>query len=127
MSESEIIARSEQPADVVSQLPTVAPPVDTFENEKEILLHVDLPGVQKDAIVINIDNGKLTLSAVRSVPTAGAQAWREIADVQFRRIFAVPQSIDVNNVRAELKDGVLCLHLPKSEAAGPRQIEITTG
>lgn len=126
MSEREIIARGEQSGERVDQLPAVVPAVDIFENENEILLHVDLPGVQKDDISINIDNGKLALSAARYLPTAGAQAWREIADVQFRRTFAVPQSIDLNNVRAELKNGVLSLHLHKSEAAGPRQIEITT-
>jgi len=127
MSEHEIVARNEQPGEMVNSLPTAAPAVDIFENETEILLHADLPGVRKDDITINIDNGRLTLSGMRYISTTGAVAWKELADVEFRRTFAVPQSIDINSVHAELKDGVLHLHLPKSESAKPRQIEITTG
>jgi len=44
--------------------------------------------------------------------------------VEYRRVFSVPQTIDMDKVNAELKDGVLRLHLPKSEAAKPKQIEI---
>jgi HSP20 family protein len=127
MSEHEIVTRNEQPGEMVNPLPVMVPAVDVYENEKEILLHADLPGVRKDDITINIDNGKMILSGMRYIPTTGAAAWRELADVEFRRTFAVPQSIDISNVQAELKDGVLHLHLPKSESARPRQIEITTG
>jgi HSP20 family protein len=126
MSEHEIVTRNEQPGEMVNPLPVMVPAVDVYENEKEILLHADLPGVRKDDITINIDNGKMILSGMRYIPTTGAAAWRELADVEFRRTFAVPQSIDISNVQAELKDGVLHLYLPKSESARPRQIEITT-
>jgi len=109
------------------QLPVMTPEVDIFENEHEILLHADMPGVAKEDITINIDNGKMCLSGIRRLTTSGAATWREFGDVEFRRNFSVPQSIDTDQVRAELKDGLLCLHLPKSEAAKPRQIEITAG
>jgi HSP20 family molecular chaperone IbpA len=99
--------------------------VDIFENEGEIILHADMPGVMKDDVAINIDNGKMTLSGIRRLQLAGALTRREFTDAaEYRRTFSVPQSIDVNKVHAELKDGVLRLHLPKSEAAKPRQIEI---
>ena len=86
-----------------------------------------MPGVAKEDITIHIDNGKMRLSGIRRLSTGGAATWREFGDVEFRRNFSVPQSIDTNQVRAELKDWLLCLHLPKSEAAKPRQIEITAG
>ena len=127
MSENEIVARTEQPGELVHQLPVVTPAVDIFENEGELLLHTDMPGVLKDDISINIDNGKMILSGIRRLQSTGSATWRELTDVEFRRTFAVPQSIDVNKVHAELKDGVLRLHLPKSEAAKPRQIEIKAG
>ena len=127
MSENEIVARTEQPGELVHQLPVVTPAVDIFENEGELLLHTDMPGVLKDDISININNGKMILSGIRRLQSTGSATWRELADVEFRRTFAVPQSIDVNKVHAELKDGVLRLHLPKSEAAKPRQIEIKAG
>jgi len=105
----------------------VTPLVDIYENDEEILLHAEMPGVTKDDITVNIDNGNLTLSGVRSMTQDGAAEWEEFGDVQYQRAFSVPQTIDVNEVSAELKDGVLALHLPKSEAAKPKTIEIQAG
>jgi HSP20 family molecular chaperone IbpA len=128
MSENtDLVTRKGQSRDLGQQLPVIVPEVDVFENEHEILLHADMPGVLKDDIAINIDNGKMTLSGVRRLPSSGASSWREFGDVEFRRNFSVPQSIDTNKVSAELKNGLLSLHLPKSEAAKPRQIEIKGG
>lgn len=124
---TELIARTDQGGELVNQLPLTTPAVDIFENDDEILLHADMPGVAKEDISINIDNGKMTLSGIQRLHTTGAANWREFADTEFRRTFSVPQSIDINKVHAELKEGVLRLHLPKSEAAKPRQIEITVG
>ena len=128
MSENtELVARTEQRGELVNQLPLTMPTVDIFENEGEILLYADMPGVVKEDISVSIDNGKMILSGIRRLHTTGAASWREFADTEFRRTFSVPQSIDINKVHAELKDGVLHLHLPKSEAAKPRQIEIKVG
>lgn len=129
MNENNELVTSNNQAGAMAQqqLPVMTPEVDIFENEHEILLHADMPGVAKEDITINIDNGKMRLSGIRRLTTSGAATWREFGDVEFRRNFSVPQSIDTDQVRAELKDGLLCLHLPKSEAAKPRQIEITAG
>ena len=116
-SEAELVEQSRQ-------IPTVGPVVDIYENEDEILLHADMPGVEKDKIKVNLDNGTLTLSAVRELKQKGAGVWEEFGVVEYKRSFSVPQTIDVGKVNAELKDGVLRLHLPKSEAAKPKQIEI---
>ena len=105
MSDEKELIKSEK--DIVEKshsIPNVAPLVDIYENDDEILLHADMPGVENDKITVNVDNGTLTI-----------------------RSFSVPQTIDINKVDAELKDGVLRLHLPKSEAAKPRQIEIKAG
>jgi HSP20 family molecular chaperone IbpA len=106
-------------------IPTVIPAVDVYENDHEILLYADMPGLTKEDINVNIDNGKMTLNGIRRVETTGTSNWEEFGSVEYIRNFSVPQSIDVSKVNAELKDGVLKLHLPKSEAAKPRQIEIT--
>jgi HSP20 family molecular chaperone IbpA len=63
---------------------------------------------------------------VRKLEISGAASWEEFGNVEFVRNFSVPQTIDVEKVEAELKDGVLTLHMPKSEEAKPRQIEIKT-
>lgn len=122
-----LIAKKDQGRHFTPQLPVVAPEVDIFENEEEILLHADMPGVCKEDIAINLDNGKMTLSAIRRMQTKGASTWREFGDLEYRRVFSVPQTIDTNKVNADLKDGLLRLHLPKSEAVKPRQIEIKAG
>jgi len=109
------------------RIPVVAPLVDIFENENEILLYADMPGVTKQDVCVDIDNGKLTLSGIRKTANKGAASWEEFGEVEFQRTFAVPQTIDVGKVGATLKDGVLRLNLPKSEAAKPRQIEISAG
>ena len=119
-SDTEIVEQSRR-------IPTVSPLVDIYENDDEILLHADMPGVVKDNIKVNIDNGTLTLSAVRNLETKKSATWEEFGNVEYKRSFSVPQTIDVSKVDAELKDGVLRLHLPKSEAVKPRQIEIKAG
>ncbi len=128
MSErQDLTVREEALSERKRQIPTVAPMVDILENENEILLFADMPGVDKKDISINIDNGRLALSGIREVKPVGAVTWEEFADVEYRRTFSVPQTIDVAGVNAELREGVLLLHLPKSESAKPRQIEIKAG
>ncbi|MFO8239424.1 MAG: Hsp20/alpha crystallin family protein [Dissulfuribacterales bacterium] len=105
-------------------IPSLAPLVDIYENDDEILLHADMPGVDKKDITVNIDNGKLSLCGVRKIEAKGTVQWEEFGNVEYRRTFSVPQTIDVNKINAEVKDGVLRLHLVKSEAAKPKQIEI---
>jgi HSP20 family molecular chaperone IbpA len=122
------IAKKEQDAvESTRNIQRVTPLVDIYENDEEILLHAEMPGVNKDAITVNIDNGTLTLTGVRSLTTEGVAEWQEFGDVEYQRAFSVPQSIDVEKVKAELKEGILALHLPKSEAAKPRLIEIQAG
>lgn len=122
------ITKKEQGAvESTRNLRQVTPLVDIYENDDEILLHAEMPGVTKDDITVNIDNGNLALTGVRSMSKGGAAEWEEFGEVEYQRVFSVPQTIDVNKVSAELKDGVLALHLPKSEAAKPKQIKISAG
>lgn len=107
------------------ELPKVAPAVDIYENEDEILLHADMPGVIRENVSVNVDNGKLEISGIRKLAKKGNDTWQEFTDVEYRRVFAVPQSIVVGKVHAELKEGVLKLHLPKAEEAKPRTIKIS--
>ena len=125
MSErKDIAAKDQNVVEKTRVLKTAVPSVDIYENENEILLQADMPGVKKEDISINIDNGRLTLTGVRQKEQKGVSTWEEFAGVEYVRVFSIPQSIDITEVKAELKDGVLSLHLPKSEAAKPRTIEI---
>lgn len=122
---TELTTRKENIVARRQDMPRVAPVVDIYENDDEILLHADMPGVAKDQVTINVDNGKLEIAGTRKLQTKGTSTWQEFGDVEYRRVFSVPQSIDVGKVNAELKEGVLKLHLPKTEAAKPRTIQIS--
>lgn len=125
MSDRKDIAGKEDKAvEKTRDLRTAIPSVDIYENDDEILLYADMPGVKKEDVSVNIDNGTLSLSGIRRFDRKGASAWEEFSDVEYVRSFSVPQSIDVERVEAELKDGVLKLQLKKSEAAKPKMIEI---
>ena len=122
----EVMKQDEKKVEKTRELYEVTPAVDIYENEDEILLHADMPGVVKDNVSVDIDNGTLSISGVRKLTSKSAATYEEFTDVEYVRSFSVPQSIEVEKVEAELKNGILKLHLPKSEAAKPRQIEIKT-
>lgn len=125
MSERKDIAKKEDKnIEKNRELRTSIPAVDIYENDDEILLQADMPGVLKEDVTVNIDNGTLSLSGVTHFEKKGVSNREEFSDVEYFRTFSIPQSIDIEGVAAELKDGVLKLHLPKSEAAKPRLIEI---
>ncbi len=122
---TDLTTKKEETLERRQELPRVAPVVDIFENDDEILLHADMPGVTKENITINVDNGRLEITGTRRLQTKGSGSWQEFGDVEYRRVFSVPQTINVEKVNAELKEGVLNLHLPKAEAAKPRTIKIS--
>ncbi|MFV0437412.1 MAG: Hsp20/alpha crystallin family protein [Desulfopila sp.] len=125
---SEIMVGGEQLKERPRELALVTPLVDIYENDSEILLFADMPGVTKEEITVNIDNGKLEITGTRRLTgETGSVTLRELTDVEYRRSFSVPQTIAVSEVNATLKDGVLQLHLPKSEQAKPRLVEIKVG
>lgn len=121
---NEIMKNQENMKENSKNLSVAVPLVDIYENDEAILLHADMPGVSKEQIAVNIDNGKLTLSGIRELSQDGAVQWDEIGEVEYQRTFSVPQSIDVAHVEAEYQEGVLKLVLPKSAAAKPRLVEI---
>jgi len=125
--QKELALKQENLSERNRQIPTVAPLVDILENDEEILLFADMPGVSREDITVNIENGRLALSGVRKMAAAGAASWEEFGEVEYRRVFSVPQTINIGKVGAEMKEGVLRLRLPKAEAAKPRQIDIKAG
>ena len=121
-NQSELV--NDKDIDNIRKLNTVHPSVDIYENEEEILLYADMPGVLKGDLAVHIDNGILSLSGVRKLSSQATERWREFEDIEYKRNFSVPQTINVEKVSADLQNGVVKLHLPKSEAAKPKLIEI---
>lgn len=107
---------------------TLTPRVDVLETEQELLLLADLPGVKQDNIDIRFEKGELTLHARRIGNRAEEEfVQREIPAADYFRSFRISEKIDAEKIWAELKLGVLTLHLPKAEAAKPRKIAVKGG
>lgn len=103
----------------------IRPAVDIFETEEGLTLIADLPGVNKDDLHVDIDQNLLTVQANARSHLSGEPVLREFIHGNFYRQFQLPDEIDPGKIAAEMKNGVLTLQLPKSEAAKPRHIAIS--
>ncbi|WP_447972239.1 Hsp20/alpha crystallin family protein [Nitrospira sp. Kam-Ns4a] len=106
------------------------PRVDIIETEKEFLIKAELPEVKKEDVKVTVQDGVLTIQGERKQEKdeKGKKFHRiERAYGSFIRSFLVPDHADEAHVSAEFKDGVLTLHLPKSEKAKPKAIEVKVG
>jgi HSP20 family protein len=108
--------------------PQFAPRVDIYETDKELTLFADLPGVGTKDLDLHYEKGELVLRGkVQRPPVDRSRLLLEEYEVgDFYRVFAIHESIDAGKIEAECKNGVLTVHLPKVEAARPRQIKIKT-
>ncbi|BCS94490.1 heat-shock protein [Desulfoluna limicola] len=104
------------------------PAVDIFENETELVLLADMPGVT--AGTLDIDLREDTLTLLGEIETTeelhGEQLLTEYEIGKFYRQFTIPEVIDQEGIDAQLKDGVLRLTLPKVQKATQRKIAITS-
>ena len=104
-----------------------APACDVFETADEIVVKAELPGVKKEDVKLAIENNVLTLRGERrfEAETKKENYHRmEHSYGEFFRSFTLPAGIDVKNVNAEFKDGLLRVKLPKREEAKPKAIEV---
>jgi HSP20 family molecular chaperone IbpA len=126
-NESEMVKPAQDSPEVFKPGKTSTPDVDIFVNDDEILLVADLPGVAKDNLSINLENNTLTIEGTFTAEFAGTSQRREFDSTDYRRVFTLPKGIDVEKTTAEFEKGVLYLHLPKSAAVKPCQIEVKGG
>lgn len=105
----------------------LAPAVDIVENDVGITLTADMPGVSKERLAVKVDGETLMIegSAETSVPEKVDILHSEIRNPYFRRSFTLSRELDPAKIEAQLKDGVLRLHIPKAEEARPRRIEVS--
>jgi len=111
----------------IQQRATLTPPVDIYENDKEIMVVADIPGVNRDSLKINIESGELVIEGCRTQDAKGAILAEMYEACDYSRTFKVPETIDVQKIDAELKNGVLTIHLPKAASVRPRVIEVKAG
>lgn len=124
--EKDLVQYNKDDAEQLQRGLQLTPPVDIYENEAEVLLLTDLPGVELDDLAINFESDTLSIAGTRKGAIAGDEE-NGGADVIYRRVFNVPQGIDAAKIGAELKNGVLHLHLPKAEGVKPREISVKAG
>ena len=104
-----------------------APLVDIVEDEHEYLIKAELPEVKKEEVKVTVQDGVLTLAGERKfVKEEKDKKYHRVerAYGSFVRSFSLPEDADENKVMADFKDGVLQVHLPKSEKARPKNIEV---
>lgn len=102
------------------------PNVDLIEQADELLVIADVPGAKREEIDIQFEDGSLTIHA--KVPGRRPEnpnyLLREFGVGDFYRTFRVSEQVDPGRITADYRDGVLMLHLPKSEKAKPRKITV---
>ncbi|HET7230629.1 MAG TPA: Hsp20/alpha crystallin family protein [Longimicrobium sp.] len=107
------------------------PAVDVTETPDELLVTAELPGMTRDNVEIFVEANQLTLRGEKKEERAEDDKERKVHVWErsygaFTRSFILPREIESEKIRADFADGVLKLHLPKTEKARGRKIEIST-
>lgn len=122
MANTDIAKKSEQ------SLHRVRPATDIIEREDGFHVFMDMPGVGKDDLVVDLDEGELTVSGKAIGQASGENLVEaQFGPVEYSRTLSVADVIDQENIRAVLENGVLELTLPKVEKVLPRRIEVRAG
>jgi HSP20 family molecular chaperone IbpA len=102
------------------------PTADIYETEDALTVVLEMPGVDRDNVEVNVENGVLTVEGkINFGKYEGLQPiYSEYNIGPHRRSFRISSRVDQDNIRAELRDGVISLVLPKAAEAKPRRIEV---
>jgi HSP20 family protein len=104
-----------------------SPSLDLYEDKDNLVVKAELPGLKKEEINISFHDGALHISGERKQEgehKEGETYRSERFYGRFHRTIGLPRPVDANNIKANYKDGVLTVTLPKSEEAKPKQIEV---
>jgi len=127
MSDNKQVPRTGTGAEQEQQR-AVLPAVDVFEDGSGITLLADMPGVPKEQLELKIEGDALLIEGGVQQPTPdGLEAvYAEVRVPRYRRSFTLSRELDTARIDANLKDGVLTLHIPKQAHAQPRRIAVTS-
>ena len=120
-------AFSAQPGETELSTRSWAPPVDIYETEEAIVLKAELPGVDPKDVEVRVEDNTLFLKVERKFEKeVKEQNYHRVERSygSFARSFSLPNSISTDQVKAEFKDGLLTLTMPKREEAKPKTIKI---
>ena len=111
-----------------SALTTWAPSVDIYETPNELVVKADLPDVNEKDIDVRVENNLLTIRGERKFEKSVSEdnyLRVERTYGAFSRSFSLPNAVNPESIRAEYKNGVLTVNLPKREESKPRQVKVT--
>src|ERR1700724_1849199 len=107
-----------------------APPVDVYEDEHNITLKIEVPGIDEKDIDVRIENNTLTVHGERKFEKEEKEENYRRVERQygsFTRTFTLPTTVDAEKVQADYDKGVLKITLPKKAEAKPKQIKVNVG
>jgi HSP20 family protein len=122
---NELLGRSQE-----SNLTSWAPAVDIFENEHELIVKADLPDAKPEELDIRVENNILTIRGERKFEKKVDEKNYlrvERSYGSFARSFSLSNTVNSEAIKADYKDGVLTLTVPKREEAKPKQIKVNVG
>jgi HSP20 family protein len=99
------------------------PAADVYENESEYTVAVDLPGIDRATLDISVDDNRLTIKGNRAARDA-IRGRAECPSGKFLKTFSVPAAVDQSDIRADYKDGVLQVYLPRRPERKSQRVEI---
>jgi HSP20 family protein len=102
-----------------------APAVDLCETADAFIVTVELPGLMREHVRIDVQDGRITLQGRRDARVPCEQYHQvERGHGEFCRSFALPPSVETDQIAADLRDGVLTIIVPKSGERGPRRVDV---
>jgi HSP20 family protein len=103
------------------------PPINVFQQGDDILAIIELPGVEKDSLQVQAKENTIRIAGKKVVtyPEGVSVHRRERAFGEFDRTLSLPVQLDPDRIKAEYRDGILALFLPRSERDKPRAIKIS--
>jgi HSP20 family protein len=105
----------------------ISPDVNIYEDGEGYVLEAEMPGVNKDTLDITLEDNELVITGRRAPVEKESEAiYRESRGWDYRRVFELDPAIDSAKVTAKIDEGVLVLHLPKSERVKPRKVVVNS-
>jgi HSP20 family protein len=103
------------------------PPINVFQQGDDILAILELPGIDKNALEIQVKDNTIRICGKKAVafPEGVSVHRRERSTGDFDRTLSIPVQIDADAIKAEYRDGILAIHLPRSERDKPRTIKVS--
>lgn len=110
----------------IGKRPQVQPPADFVEREDGFYLYLDMPGVEKEKLILDIENDKLSVQANSNFGLVAGERVHsmEFGEVEYCARFEVSELVDKEKVSAKFENGVLTIYLPKRKEVPPKRIRI---